>query len=101
MVLILPSMSHITEGIFMFRYQVNAFHQAEARCYVQRDRDGYYVVANERRITASTPDDKQVEHWLRVVTVHYALHLLNITPGETAGLAATTAYAAFARELEK
>lgn len=84
----------------MFRYQLNAFHQAEARCHMQRDRDGYYIVANERRVTQSTADDKQAEHWLRYVVVHFALHLLGLTPSETAGIAASTAYAAFARELE-
>lgn len=84
----------------MFRYQLNAFHQAEARCHMQRDRDGYYIVANERRVTQSTTDDKQAEHWLRYVVVHFALHLLGRTPSETAGIAASTAYAAFARELE-
>lgn len=84
----------------MFRYQLNAFHQAEARCHIQRDRDGYYIVANERRVTLSTTDDKQAEHWLRYVTVHFALHIIGHTPSETAGIAASTAYAAFARELE-
>lgn len=84
----------------MFRYQVDAFHQAEARCHIMRDRNGYYVVADERRVTQSTPDDVQIGHWLRVITVHYALALIGHTPSRTAGLAASTAYAAFARELE-
>ena len=84
----------------MFRKELNAFHQAEARCHKEHDRDGHYIVANERRITASTKDEQQADHWLRYVTVQYALHLLGRTPSETAGLAANTAYAAFARELE-
>lgn len=84
----------------MFRYQVNAFNQAQARCYKEHDRDGYFIVANERRVTQSTKDEQQADHWLRYVTVHYALHLLGHTPSESAGLAAMTAYAAFAHEME-
>lgn len=84
----------------MFRYQLTAFNQAQARCHKEHDRDGHYIVANERRVTESTKDEQQADHWLRYVTVHYALHLLGRTPGKTAGLAASTAYAAFARELE-
>ena len=84
----------------MFRYQLNAFRQAEARCHKDHDRDGWYIVANERRVTVSTKDDQQAEHWLRVTIVHYALILLGRTPSASAGIAASTAYSAFARELE-
>ena len=84
----------------MFRYQLNAFRQAEARCHKEHDRDGHYIVANEIRVTQSTKDEQQADHWLRYVIVHYALHMLNHKPSESAGFAASTAYAAFARELE-
>lgn len=84
----------------MFRYQLNAFRQAEARCHKEHDRDGHYIVANERRVTVSTKDEQQADHWLRFTIVHYALIMLGRTPSASAGFAASTAYAAFARELE-
>lgn len=84
----------------MFRFQVIAFQKAESRVRRHHDRDGYYIVIEDQRITASTTDEKQADIWQQVLTVHFALMSLGHTPRREAGLLASNAYSAFARELE-
>lgn len=85
----------------MFRFQLDKFKEAERRIRIQSMRDGHYIsLDDDKRLTESTTDWQQAVFWQRILIVQTALAFLGYPPSTNHTLAATNAYAAFAKEVE-